>query len=91
MQPLESEADAYAYLKVRALIVAPSGRFPHHLPTSSDMDGRRILTCVTGDQAGTAVKPSFIYTIPAMQNLRKKVRFLRNITLPCTSPSMHFV
>jgi hypothetical protein len=37
------------HLKVTALTVAPSGRFPHHLPTSSDMDGCRIPTCIMGD------------------------------------------
>ena len=49
------EADAYetygTYLKVTALTVAPSGWFPHYLPTSSDMDRHRILTCITGDLA----------------------------------------
>ena len=39
------------YLKVTTLTVAPSGRCPRHLPTSSDMDGQRILTCITGDLA----------------------------------------
>ena len=39
------------YLKVTALTVAPSGQFPHHLPTSSDIDGCRILTCIMGDLA----------------------------------------
>ena len=39
------------YLKVTALTVAPSGRFPRHLLTSSDMDGRIIQTCITGDLA----------------------------------------
>lgn len=60
MQPLDSEADVYRpsaisvhnveiYLKVTAFTAAPSGRFPRHLPTSSHMDGRRILTCIMGD------------------------------------------
>jgi hypothetical protein len=60
LQPLQSEADAYAhlpslstmpeaYLKVTALTVALSGRFTHHLTTSSDMDKRPILTCITSD------------------------------------------
>ena len=59
MKPLESEADAYphpqcprktkTYLKVTALTVAPGGRFPRHILTSSAMDGCRILTCITGD------------------------------------------
>ena len=40
------------YLKVTALIVAPSARFPHHLPTSSVMDECWILTCITCDLAG---------------------------------------
>ena len=35
-----------------ALIVAPSGQFLYNLPTSSDMDGRQILTCIMGDLAG---------------------------------------
>lgn len=39
------------YLKVTALTVAPSVCFPRHLPTSSDMDGRQILICITGDLA----------------------------------------
>ena len=37
------------YLKITALTVAFSGRFPHHLPTSPDMDGHLILTCISGD------------------------------------------
>ena len=41
-------------LKVTALTVAPSGWFLHHLPTSSDMDGRGILTCIMGDLAAIA-------------------------------------
>lgn len=62
MQPLESEADAYThpqhrsktktFLLVTGLTVAPCGCFPHHLPTSSDMDRRQILTCITGDLPG---------------------------------------
>ena len=61
MQPFTPEADAYAhpqhpsktetYLKVTSLTVAPSGWFLH-LPVSSDMDGRLILTCIMGDLAG---------------------------------------
>ena len=38
------------YLKVTAFTVAPSGRF-RYLPTSFDMDGRRMLTCITDDLA----------------------------------------
>jgi hypothetical protein len=58
MQPMELEADSYAhtpspcktetYLNVTVLTVATNGRFPCHLPTSSDI-GRRILTCIMGD------------------------------------------
>jgi hypothetical protein len=65
---LEPKADAYVhpqgpsktsktsktetYLKVTALTVAPSGWFLHHLPSSSDMDGCRIWTCIMGGLTG---------------------------------------
>ena len=55
------EADAFTHLQhpiktptyLNALTGAPSGLFPHHLPTS-DLDGL-ILTCVPGDLAGFLV------------------------------------
>ena len=34
------------YSKVTVFTIAPSGRFPHPLPMSSDMDGCCILTCI---------------------------------------------
>lgn len=40
------------YLKVTALTVSPSDRFLRQIPTLSDMDGGRKLTCITGDLAG---------------------------------------
>ena len=43
------------YLKVTVPTVAPSGQFPRHLPTSSDMDGRSIMTCIMGDLAAFEV------------------------------------
>ena len=43
------------YLKVTALTVVPSGQFLCHQPTSSDMDGHRILTCNMGDLPVIAV------------------------------------
>ena len=43
--------NAKTYLKVTALTVAPSGRFPPHFLTFSDMDGCQILTCIMTDLA----------------------------------------
>ena len=40
------------------LTVSPSGWFPRHLLTSSDMDGRLTLTCVTGDLAESLSPPT---------------------------------
>ena len=37
------------WLKVKALIVAPSSRFTDHLQMSSDMDGCRKRTFIIGD------------------------------------------
>ena len=48
-------------LKVTVFTVAPSGRLPRHLPTSSDMDERLILTCIMGDLAAIPVVNTHLY------------------------------
>ena len=45
----ERPSNTKTYLKLTMFTVAPSGWFPPHLHVSSDMVGRRILTCITSD------------------------------------------
>ena len=68
LQLLESESDAYQnLLEGNRAHCCPSGRFPRHLPTYSDIDGRLILTCITGDLAAHAQSLTNTHTIHTLQ------------------------